>query len=129
MNTEYPTSKGLGFDLEPVNRNVKQASSILKAMGNHHRLLVLCQLAVGEKSVGELEKIIGLSQSALSQHLARLRRQNLVKTRRQAQTIFYSLDGEEAARIIGALHDIFAETKDASPFGADENGRGRAAVG
>lgn len=129
MNTEYPTSKGLGFDMEPVNRNVKQASSILKAMGNPHRLLVLCQLAVGEKSVGELEKIIGLSQSALSQHLARLRRQNLVKTRRQAQTIFYSLDGEKAARIIGALHDIFAEANDASPFGADDNGRGRAAVG
>ncbi len=129
MNTEYSASKGLGFDMEPVNRNVKQASSILKAMSNHHRLLVLCQLAVGEKSVGELEKIIGLSQSALSQHLARLRRQNLVKTRRQAQTIFYSLDGEEAARIIDALHDIFAEANDVSAFGADGNGRGRAAVG
>ncbi len=131
MNTEYSasTSKGLGFDLEPVNRNVKQASSLLKAMSNSHRLLVLCQLAGGEKSVGELEKIIGLSQSALSQHLARLRRQNLVKTRRQAQTIFYSLDGDEAARIIGALHDIFAETNAVSPLGADGAGRGSAAYG
>ncbi len=129
MNTEYTANRGLEFDLEPVNRNVKQASSILKAMSNHHRLLVLCQLAGGEKSVSELEKIIGLSQSALSQHLARLRRQNLVKTRRQAQTIFYSLDGDEAARIIGALHDIFAETRAASPFGTDCAGRGQAAVG
>ena len=129
MNTEYPTSKRLGFDLEPVNRNVKQASSILKAMSNPHRLLVLCQLAGGEKSVGELEKIIGLSQSALSQHLARLRRQNLVKTRRQAQTIFYSLDGDEAARIIGALNDIFTETKAASPLDANGAGRGSAAYG
>ena len=119
---------GRGFDWEPVNRNVKQASSILKAMRNP-RLLVICQLAGGEKSVGELEKIIGLSQSGLSQHLAQLRRQNLVKTRRQAQAIFYSLDGDEAARIIDALHDIFAEANDASPFGADGNGRGRAAVG
>ena len=98
-------------------------------MSNPHRLLVICQLAGGEKSVGELEKIIGLSQSGLSQHLARLRRQNLVKTRRQAQAIFYSLDGDEAARIIDALHDIFTEANDASPFGADGNGRGRAAVG
>ena len=129
MNTEYSANQGLGFDLEPVNRNVKQASSILKAMSNPHRLLVLCHLAGGEKSVGELEKIIGLSQSALSQHLARLRRHNLVKTRRQAQTIFYSLDGDEAARIIGALHGIFAETKAGAPLGADGAGHGHAAVG
>ncbi len=129
MNTEYPTNKGLGFDLEPVNRNLRQASSLLKAMSNPHRLLVLCQLAGGEKSVGELEKIIGLSQSALSQHLARLRRQNLVKTRRQAQTIFYSLDGDEAARIIGALHGIFAEANAASPLGTNDAERGSAAIG
>lgn len=129
MNTEYSANRGLEFDLEPVNRNVKQASSILKAMSNPHRLLVLCQLAGGEKSVGELEKIIGLSQSALSQHLARLRRQNLVKTRRQAQTIFYSLDGDEAARIIGALHGIFADTKAASPLGTTGAGRSNAAYG
>ena len=130
MNKENPTSsKGRGFDWEPVNRNVKQASSILKAMSKPHRLLVICQLAGGEKSVGELEKIIGLSQSDLSQHLAQLRRQNLVKTRRQAQAIFYSLDGDEAAWLIDALHDIFAEANDASPFGAAASGRGRAAVG
>jgi DNA-binding transcriptional ArsR family regulator len=129
MNTKYPTNKGLGFDMEPVNRNVKQASSILKAMSNHHRLLVLCQLVSGEKSVGELEKIIGLSQSALSQHLARLRRQSLVKTRRQAQTIYYSLDGNEAAQIIGALNDLFAETNAAPSFGAGDGGRGQAAIG
>jgi DNA-binding transcriptional ArsR family regulator len=129
MNTEYSANQGLGFDLEPVNRNVKQASSILKAMSNRHRLLVLCQLAGGEKSVGELEKITGLSQSALSQHLARLRRQNLVKTRRHAQAIFYSLDGDEAVRIIGALHDIFTEAEATSPLGTNGAGRGSAAYG
>ena len=112
MNRENPTSSmGRGFDWEPVNRNVKQASSILKAMSNPHRLLVICQLAGGEKSVGELEKIIGLSQSGLSQHLARLRRQNLVKTRRQAQAIFYSLDGDEAARIIIDTYDKTAHKR------------------
>ena len=81
--------RGRVFDWEPVNRNVKQASSILKAMSNPQRLLVICQLAGGEKSVGELEKIIGLSQSGLSQHLAQLRRHNLVKTRRQAQAFLF----------------------------------------
>ena len=99
-------SNNQNFDLGLVSRNATRASSILKAMSNHHRLLILCQLMDGEKSVGQLEKFIGLSQSALSQHLARLRRENLVKTRRQAQTIYYSLDGEEATSIIKALYVI-----------------------
>ena len=106
---------GRGFDWEPVNRNVKQASSILKAMSNPHRLLVICQLAGGEKSVGELEKIIGLSQSGLSQHLAQLRRQNLVKTRRQAQAIFYFLDGAEAAIMIERAAMKMINTASAKP--------------
>jgi DNA-binding transcriptional ArsR family regulator len=76
-------------------------------MSNRHRLMVLCQLWNGEKSVGELERIVGLSQSALSQHLARLRRDNLVTTRREAQTIFYSLAGDEAAAMIRALVRLY----------------------
>jgi len=94
------------YDLGLVSRNAPRASAILKAMSNRHRLLILCQLVNGEKSVGQLEKFIGLSQSALSQHLARLRHEDLVKTRRQAQTIFYSLNGEEATSIIKALYVI-----------------------
>lgn len=123
-NSETP-----GANLEPVTRNAKHASSLLKAMGNRHRLLVLCQLTGGEKSVGELEKVIGLSQSALSQHLARLRRQNLVKTRRQAQSIFYSLDGEEAARIIDALNGLYGGAGAASGAGARGDGHGHGAYG
>ena len=80
--------------LHTIQANARRASELLKAMSNQHRLMILCQLVPGEKSVGELERIIGLSQSALSQHLARLRRDNMVKTRRVAQTIFYSLNGE-----------------------------------
>ena len=99
-------SNNQSFDLGLVSRNAPRASAILKAMSNRHRLLILCQLVNGEKSVGQLEAFIGLSQSALSQHLARLRREDLVKTRRQAQTIFYSLDGEEATSIIKALYVI-----------------------
>lgn len=94
------------YDLGLVSRNAPRASAILKAMSNRHRLLILCQLVNGEISVGQLEKFIGLSQSALSQHLARLRHEDLVKTRRQAQTIFYSLNGDEATSIIKALYVI-----------------------
>jgi DNA-binding transcriptional ArsR family regulator len=69
--------------------------------------MVLCQLSKGEKNVGELERIVGLSQSALSQHLARLRNDSLVKTRREAQTIYYSLAGGEATAVIEALCRLY----------------------
>ncbi|NJB74773.1 DNA-binding transcriptional ArsR family regulator [Thalassospira tepidiphila] len=76
-------------------------------MSNQSRLLILCQLNEGEKSVGELERIVGLSQSALSQHLARLRRDKLVQTRREAQTIYYSLNGNDALRVIETLYGLY----------------------
>ena len=90
-----------------LQENARQASGLLKAMSNEHRLMILCQLARGERKVGELEHLIGLSQSALSQHLARLRRDGLVKTRREAQTIFYSLAGPEARSVIETLYGIY----------------------
>ena len=86
---------------------VHKASILLKAVCNEQRLQVLCQLLDGEKSVGELERAVGLSQSALSQHLARLRRDNLVRTRRMAQSIFYSLNGIEARVLIDTLYDLY----------------------
>jgi len=76
-------------------------------MSNERRLVILCHLALGERSVGQLEAVVGLSQSALSQHLARLRQDGLVATRRVAQTIYYSLAGDEARRIMQTLHDIY----------------------
>ncbi|OHC83412.1 MAG: ArsR family transcriptional regulator [Rhodospirillales bacterium RIFCSPLOWO2_12_FULL_67_15] len=93
--------------LHTIQTNALRASALLKAMSNQHRLMILCQLVPGEKSVGELERIIGLSQSALSQHLARLRRDQMVKTRRAAQTIYYSLNGEEASAVIETLYDLY----------------------
>ncbi|CAA7626665.1 putative DNA-binding transcriptional regulator [Candidatus Terasakiella magnetica] len=95
------------MELEKLKDSARRASALLKAMSNEHRLMILCQLLPGEKSVGELERIIGLSQSALSQHLARLRRDNLVQTRRQAQTIFYSLAGAEASAVINTLYGLY----------------------
>ena len=87
--------------------NAGTASDILKAMSNERRLTILCHLAEAEKSVGELEGLLDLSQSALSQHLARLRRAGIVKTRRSAQTIFYSLNGGAASAIIHVLDNLF----------------------
>ena len=95
------------MELERLQENARRASVLLKAMSNQHRLMILCQLTKGEKCVGELEEIIGLSQSALSQHLARLRRDDLVKTRRSAQTIFYSLAGPEANAVIETLYGLY----------------------
>lgn len=80
-----------------------RASGVLKAMGNPHRLKILCHLSRAEASVSELEQLTGLSQSALSQHLAKLRQEGLVKTRRHAQTIFYSLEGIVATQVLLAL--------------------------
>ncbi len=80
-----------------------RASAVLKAMGNTHRLTILCHLSRAEASVSELEKVTGLSQSALSQHLAKLRQEDLVKTRRHAQAIYYSLEGDVATQVLKAL--------------------------
>lgn len=93
--------------LMEMRDNAQQASRLLKAMSNERRLMILCHLVAGEKSVGQLERLVDLSQSALSQHLARLRKDGFVRTRREAQTIFYSLKGEEAKTIIQALHDLY----------------------
>jgi DNA-binding transcriptional ArsR family regulator len=88
------------------------AAGLMKALGNESRLMILCVLAEGERSVGDLNSIVPLSQSALSQQLARLRQQGLVKTRRESQTIFYSLAAGPADRVINLLHDIYCGAAD-----------------
>ncbi len=95
------------MNLDELRRNAHRASRLLKVLSNERRLLVLCHLSQGEKSVGELERAIGLGQSALSQHLARLRRSSLVRTRRDAQTIYYSLAGDEAVAVMQTLYDLY----------------------
>jgi len=95
------------MDIGKLQDNATKASTLLKTMANEWRLLILCHLAEKERSVSELERLIGLNQSALSQHLAVLRRENLVKTRREAQSIYYSLASEEAAQIMGTLYNLY----------------------
>lgn len=99
------------MDVKAVEKNVEDAAKILKVLSNERRLMIVCILHKGEQSVGALEEIVGLSQSALSQHLARLRRDGIVKTRRDAQTIYYSLKSEETDRILACLHDIYCDEK------------------
>ncbi|GMQ96633.1 MAG: hypothetical protein BMS9Abin15_0307 [Gammaproteobacteria bacterium] len=89
--------------------NVHQASNLLKALANEHRLMILCHLVSGEKSVRELEELVGLRQTTLSQHLARLRHEGMVSTRREAQNIYYALNSTEGSRILEALHGLYCE--------------------
>ena len=84
-----------------------RAAGLLKAMSNPVRLMVLCQLAESEKSVGDLEKVAAVSQSALSQHLALLRERGLVRSRREGQSIYYTLDGPEAPALLAALYEVY----------------------
>jgi DNA-binding transcriptional ArsR family regulator len=93
--------------IRQLEKNAAKACGLLGAMANPSRLLILCQLAEDEKSVGELQPLIGLSQSALSQHLAVLREKRLVRTRRAGQQIYYSLASREATALIGTLHQEF----------------------
>lgn len=89
---------------DQMNAHAADASRLLKALANEKRLMILCLLADGERTVGELNGLLDLSQSALSQHLAVLREDGLVSTRRDAQSVIYSLPEGPAQRIIGVLH-------------------------
>lgn len=80
---------------------------MLKSLANAYRLMILCRLHESECSVGELERLVGLNQSALSQHLARLRREGLVATRREAQTIFYRIVDPHVVKVIELLYSLY----------------------
>lgn len=100
-------------ELSPAQFAAKagEAAALLKALAHESRLMVLCQLLRGEHSAGALQDAAGLSQSALSQHLARLREEGLVATRREAQTIFYRLADPNVARVLDTLAAIYCPPK------------------
>ena len=97
------------MDLDTMQSSAARASDMLKLLGHPHRLMILCQLKMGEKSVSELADTVGVAQSPLSQHLARMRYEDVVETRRDGQTVYYSLKDGEAEKLIGALYEIFCE--------------------
>lgn len=94
--------------IEELERKAAEAASLLKLLANENRLLILCRLVVaGEMSVGDLADAVDLSQSALSQHLAKMRGDGLVATRREAQTVFYHIADPSAARLLALLKNIY----------------------
>jgi ArsR family transcriptional regulator, virulence genes transcriptional regulator len=103
-------------DLEMLERNAERASALLRIIGSKWRLLVVCQLVTGEKTVTDLERVTGLSQSTLSQHLMVLRHRELVNTRRVAQNIYYSLNSAIVTDLLLTLHRHYCEAPgDARP--------------
>jgi len=94
-------------DWDAMRRNAADAVCLLKGLANEKRLIIMCVLAEGECSVGQLNDRVNLSQSALSQHLAVLREQGLVSTRPESQTIFYRLASTPALDVIHLLHEIY----------------------
>lgn len=104
------STEGTDCALRPLDEMVQQAqaaSTFLKALAHEGRLLILCYLSSGEKSVTELERLLGSRQAAVSQQLARLRLEGLVTCRREGKTIYYALDDPRAARTIGLMYDMF----------------------
>ncbi len=95
------------MNVDAVRAKAGVAARFMKDLANSRRLVILCELLEGERSVGQLEAVVGLSQSALSQHLAKMRRGKLVRTRRESQTIYYSLAHPGVTRIMGALYDLY----------------------
>lgn len=106
----YATMK---IDINTMERAADQASELLKALSNRHRLLIICQLIEGERSVGELAEFLELRDSTVSQHLALLRKDGLVSARRDAQTIYYSISSDPAREILNTLYQVYCAPKSA----------------
>lgn len=102
-----------------MQRTAKQAATLMKSLSSENRLMILCQLADGEKSVGALADLLELRQAAVSQQLALLRKDGLVAPRREGQTIFYSLNGADAKRVIEVLYDLYCAPANGRREGAE----------
>jgi DNA-binding transcriptional ArsR family regulator len=109
MELQHLASRRRSHELDRMADNAKRASEFLKALAHESRLLILCILAEGEKSVSELEDILNLRQPTVSQQLARLRADGLVSTRRDGKAIYYNLASQEARVVIGAIYEVFCK--------------------
>lgn len=96
-------------DADALIEQARQASDLLKALSHETRLLILCILSEGEKSVSELEEILSMPQAAVSQQLARLRFDRLVNTRREGRMIYYSVAGKEVSSVVETLYELFCK--------------------
>ena len=107
MVDKSKTTGSSQIDFDAMQRNATDAVTLLKGLANESRLMIMCVLSEGEVSVGQLNQRIKISQSALSQHLAVLREQGLVQTRRESQTIYYHLTDTPAMSVIELLRDVY----------------------
>jgi DNA-binding transcriptional ArsR family regulator len=101
----------LGIVSTPIIERADEIAALLSMLGNTKRLLIMCHLREGEMSVGKIAESVQLSQSALSQHLAKLRQLKLVETRRDKQTIFYSLSSPVTRNLLSTLEDLYNEKR------------------
>jgi len=97
------------LDIEQLRANAASAGALLKALANPDRLLLLCQLSLGERNVSELEQLLGIQQPTLSQQLAVLRREGLVATRREGKQVYYRISSAEALAVITTIYQLFCE--------------------
>ncbi|MCB5944034.1 helix-turn-helix transcriptional regulator [Acidocella sp. KAb 2-4] len=115
----------MNIDPNLMHSAADQASDLLKSLANSHRLMILCQLLEGERSVGELAAFLDLRSSTVSQHLALLRREGLVVARREAQTIYYDIASQPARRILETLFELFCAPEAARLCGAEPDTAGK----
>ena len=96
-------------DMDRMMRNAMRASNFLKALGHEGRMMILCHLASGEKSVTELEELLSARQAAVSQQLSRLRLEGLVVPRREGKAIYYSLADDKPKRVLELVYELFCD--------------------
>lgn len=97
----------MNMNVKAMSQKAETAAELLKSLANRHRLLIVCQLIEGERSVGELAEFLGIRDSTVSQHLALLRKDGLVVTRREGQTIFYAIGSAPARAVLEALYGVY----------------------
>jgi DNA-binding transcriptional ArsR family regulator len=107
LGSEFGSEQVTSPELDDLMRNARRASDFLKALSHENRLLLLCFLSEGERSVTELESILSMRQSAVSQQLARLRLDGMVIARREGKSVYYSLANDDVRRMIAVIYDIF----------------------
>jgi len=100
-----------GLDLEKMKQSAPQAATFLKGLAHEARLMILCYLSEGEKSVQQLEEKLKISQSSVSQHLAKLRDKGILRDRREGNQVFYSIANPQTHILINSLHELFCKPK------------------
>lgn len=111
-NTSKVADNDNGENMEDMGDHARDASDLLKALAHETRLMILCLLVDGEKSVGELEQLMVMRQPSVSQQLSRLRFDGLVNARRDGRTIYYSLGSEEARKVVSMLYELYCGKPD-----------------